>query len=161
MEKIFSLALVLIFVGCSSTRINEEINYKAVGADAQKEIEKFSLSNFTAKRGSFESEGILTSFDMSKFDKILDEVSPSTKEAIPALDTKETISWGIYAFCLATIFIRDSEGQRIDWLYYTGALSFLGYSFAVVVAEQIRLRDNFNKDLKAKFAPKLSYTFNF
>lgn len=156
----FCLLTILLLQSCSSKRVHEKPNLNLSGEAAQKEYKKFELEHITPWNGTFSDEGLFTVFYMKDFKSTLNEVSPKSAEKLVDLKTKEYIGLGIAAAWIATTFIRDPNGG-ISPLYWWGFGAFVGYNVAYLTYERGQISDQFNKDLKAKFAPSVGYSFQF
>ena len=160
MKIILLLISLLIFLQSCATsdRIKEKPNFNLTGADAQKEFDKFEMDIVSWSRGKFESEGAFTTFKTSEALPLMEEVSPKSVEMLKNNNTKEYISIGLFAAWIATSFIR--KDGNISPLYWYGAGAALGYGFYLNYQRE-KVAEQFNEDLKSKFAPSLGYTFQY
>ena len=156
----FCLLTFLLLQACSSKRVSEKPNFNLTGEAAHKEFEKFELEHVTPWNGKFSDEGVFTTFSMKEFKPTLNEVSPKSVEMLVELKTKEYIGWGIALAWIATSFIRESNGGNSP-LYWWGLGGFVGYNFVYLNHERGQISDQYNKDLKEKFAPSIGYSFQF
>lgn len=162
MKLLSSVLFSFLFLlqSCSSSkRVKERPDFTATGAAATQEIKKFKLAQITTAQGRFESEDLFTYADGEKLKPFMHEISPKSVEMLEATKPKEKIYWIIFAAWISTIFIKDSDGN-ISPLYWYGFGATLGYGFYLNV-QRNNVSDQFNEDLKAKFASSVGYNFKF
>lgn len=156
--NIFIMLLLFLFQSCSSKRVYEKPNFNLVGSDAKNEIEKFSLSFINIHRGGFSDESPLRTFSTQDFQPLMKQISPQSIKMLEETKIKEMIGWGVLAFGLSTLFIKDSDGN--NYLYWWGVGSILGYGVYISI-ERDKVSDQFNEDLNRKFNMTVGYRFQF
>lgn len=153
-----TFAVLALFQSCASKRINEKPNFNLSGKEAEIEVAKYHLRFVNIHRGGFSQESPLRTFNTQDFRPLMKEISPRSLEMLEETKLKEIIGWGVLAFGLSTILIKDSDGN--NYLYWLGLGSVVGYGIYINI-ERGLVSDQFNEDLKRKFNTTVGYKFTF
>ena len=160
MRGIFFIFIVLLLVtSCSSKKAKQYPNFSLTGKEAEAEYKKFEMKRISFRHVQFNEDSIFASAKLKEVKNLVTEVSPKTLTMIQENQLKEDMAWVVGVAWLATVFIKDAKGD-VSPLYWVGAAGFMGYIFYL---DSFRkdMADQFNRDLKSKFAPSVGYTFNF
>ena len=153
------LLIILLITSCSSEQVHKKPDFTLTGEKAEKEYRDFSLRYVTTRSGSFQKEGLFTSFKMKDYKDTMEDISPESLKLLEKTKTHEYVLWGLWGAWLATAFIRTDNNQ-VSPLYWWGAGATLGYAFYLDHRRE-EVIDQYQKDLKAKFATSIGYNFSF
>ncbi len=153
------LSAVVLISACSSKQVHKTPDFSLTGAAAKKEIEDFRLSRISPDRGNFESESDFTSFPTKQFKKTMKSVSPKSYEMLQDTRMGYNVQWSLFALWFASIFVKGSDGKMSPLYWYMGGVT-IGSTFYNDY-QSGKAVDRYNDDLEKKFAPTLSYSFNY
>lgn len=157
MSKLCLFFFVLLLSACTiipSKRAYERPDFSLTGEAANKEIERFRLDEISPQAARFQSEKSNQYAHTEDVKPLVEEVSPKAIERIEKSKIHNPINWTLFGLWIATNFIDDGK----YWWYGLGAN--VGWSIYMSNYRE-NTATQFNKDLKAKFRPTLSYLFQF
>ena len=157
--NIIFLSAVFLISACSSKQVDKTPDFSLTGAAAKKEIKEFRLARISPQRGSFENESGFTSFRTKKFKKTMKSVSPKSYEMLQDTRTGYNVQWSLFALWFASAFVKGSDGKMSPLYWYLGGVT-IGSAFYYEY-QSGKAVDRYNDDLEKKFAPTLSYSFNY
>ncbi len=151
--------LVFFLTSCASKVVQETPNFKLQGKAAQAEYKKFKLDQVSVYGGRFSSEGFFTGADSEQLRPLIEQVKPKSIQMLKKTKKQERLWWTLWATWIVTIFIKDSDGYPSKAYWWSGAV-VIGYSI-YLEQDREKIRQQYNKDLRSKFNPTLSYNFLF
>lgn len=167
MKRIFVVALMfaaLILNGCATTYSGSGPNFNLKGAEANREIEKFSIDpNFfehgveAAKMGPER-----TNYWMSSLKPMITNVSPEAAKTLHRADGWFLADQILLLGAVAVLIGANPSSTSTAWQgpFWTlwGISVGAGIYSNVLVSDAI---DQYNHDLRQKFAPQISYQFTY
>lgn len=167
-RKMLAIFLCLALVsGCATTYQGPPPNFKLTGDEAKKEFEKFSWSEseFSQHPRFVRMGPEKTVVKRWSLDPIIDDVSPAAREKINkakkwnlAQGILVSISLGLLIYGLSS---KDNRSESNLYAIYGTAGVSLVIGMFVVPPIMKDATEQFNRDLKQKFAPSLAWQTSF
>ncbi len=165
MKRVLALILSVSLTGCVTHYQGPTPDFSLKGEAAQKEIEKFQFhfSWWTPAPGFF-FMGPKDAADIYTGDSVkpvMRAVSPESLELEKKAMTWEYVRLGVLGAGLVYIFADRGDWEESDWAAFGGILAVsagIGFYGGSLHKDAI---DRYNRDLKEKFTPGLSYNFTY
>ncbi len=156
----YSLIVALIFcTGCATHYKGPPPNFALQGAEAEKEIEKFSINRWTSGSDVFDMPGMSPGPTIYWKDFMMPIVESVSPEGSQRLKRVKYIQYANVFFLVAAlaVFIGDSHDNNfeVQEVYY----GLLGLAVASTVYGHYEVNQSlkqYNQDLRGKFTPKVT-----
>jgi hypothetical protein len=160
MKKFIStLVTCVLLSGCTTTYKGPRPDFSKTGAAAQTEYETFKVSESFGETNLYSVEMNKNRYFTDSIRPIMKEVSPNSEAQFQKMETIQKVSWGLLAVTLATLY-----QPKDSWAYTTGYWIGLSAVFGTAIYRDsigMRAAEEYNKELKSKFVPSLTYRKSF
>ncbi|MBX3022432.1 MAG: hypothetical protein KF799_12230 [Bdellovibrionales bacterium] len=165
---LFLLSTALLLQGCAAAYKGPQPNFALAGAQAQAEADRFSFdeSSHFLNRGFWFAMGPeKKAYTISSLTAMIETVSPEALSTIKRAQRWRWLQYATYGVALAAVMAAASNDHvsSRDQLYFASA--FVGASgFAMGFVYDSLLSSaayEYNRDLRRKFDPILTYNWAF
>ncbi len=154
-----------IFFGCASTYTGPKPDYSLRGEAATTEIEKFKLSEGYFNQGDnlFGMGPTKKLYKQKSILPIIEEVSPEAISRIQNAKSWRTAGWLAWAIAVGVLVseFSDSDNTITNDELFWGALGSSIVLNSVSYYKRAEATEVFNRDLRQKFNPSVSYNYTF
>lgn len=160
MKKFISLLVACALLnGCATTYTGPRPDFSKTGVAAITEYENFKASESFGETNFYSVEMNKNRYFTNSIRPIMKEVSPNSEAQFQKMETIQRVSWGLLLVTLATL-----SQPKDSWAYTTGYWIGLWGIFGTAIYRDslgVRAAEEYNKDLKSKFAPSVTYRKSF
>ena len=160
MRAFISALVALAFLsGCATAYQGPRPDFSKTGSEAQAEYKKFEIGESYGEMNRYAVRMGDKPYFTETVEPIIKDVSPAWSGREKKMKIAEYVSWGIFAATIATIFAPQDSWARTTG-YWIGIGGLLGTGIYVNVTG-MHAAEEYNRDLKSKFAPTAGVSATF
>lgn len=162
--KIFIPFIMLFLFSCSHDFKGGRPDFTKTGSEAISEYEKFQIVSLHRNRAHMYGDETFDVTTVKSIKPLMKEISPTAyqahKDLLPQAYVHAALVGSLFAFAIIGSNAADEDKAKWTGWYWGSAAALLGHGFYVGQRYQ-QVADKYNKDLKSKFSPALSFKQDF